>query len=51
MQCLDESFSQKMGGEERFDLILGKNEATVAFASNSIDLTDRVIKIYDLQKK
>jgi Skp family chaperone for outer membrane proteins len=30
---------------------LEKNEMIVLFASKSIDLTDRVIKIFDAQKK
>jgi len=42
---------QKIGTEEGFNLILEKNETVVPFASQSIDLTDRVIKVYDLQKK
>jgi len=42
---------QKIGTEEGFNLILEKNEAIIPFASKSIDLTDRVIKVYDLQKK
>lgn len=40
-----------IGTEEGFTLILEKNEAVVLFGSKSIDLTDRVIKVYDLQKK
>ena len=42
---------QKIGAEEGFNLILEKNETIVLFTSKSIDLTDRVIKVYDLQKK
>ncbi len=41
---------QKIGTEIKFDLILEKNEAIIPFASKSIDLTDRAIKVYDLQK-
>jgi outer membrane protein len=42
---------QKIEAEEKFNFILEKNEAIVLIASKSIDLTDRVIKVYDLQKK
>ena len=42
---------QKIGAGEGFDLILEKNEIIVPFASKSIDLTNRAIKVYDLQKK
>lgn len=42
---------QKMGTDEGYTLVLEKNEMIVLFASKSIDLTDRVIKIFDVQKK
>jgi len=42
---------QKMGMDEGYTLVLEKNENIVLFASKSIDLTDRVIKIFDIQKK
>lgn len=42
---------QKLGTEENYTLILDKNENIVLFASKAIDLTDRVIKAYDAQKK
>jgi outer membrane protein len=42
---------KKVGEEEGYTLILEKNEMIVLFASMSIDLTDRVIKIFDTQKK
>ncbi len=42
---------QKMGMDEGYTLVLEKNENIVLFASKSIDLTDRVIKIFDAQKK
>jgi outer membrane protein len=42
---------QKMGADEGYTLILEKNENIVLFASTSIDLTDKVIKLYDVQKK
>jgi len=42
---------QKMGMDEGYTLVLEKNENIVLFASKSIDLTDRVIKIFDVQKK
>ena len=42
---------QKIGTDEGYTLILEKNEYIVLYASKSIDLTDRVIKAYDAQKK
>jgi len=42
---------QEIGTDEGFNLILEKNEAIVLFAVRSIDLTERVIKVYDLQGK
>ncbi len=42
---------QKMGTDEGYTLILDKNESIVLFASKAIDITDRVIKAYDTQKK
>ena len=42
---------RKIGADEGYVLILGKNENIVLFGSKSIDLTDRVIKAYNLQKK
>jgi len=42
---------QKVGAEEGYTLILEKNETIVLFASKTIDITDRVIKAYDGQKK
>jgi len=42
---------KKLGEEEGYTLVLEKNEMIVLFASKSIDLTDRVIKIFDAQKK
>jgi outer membrane protein len=42
---------KKVGEEEGYTLIFEKNEMIVLFASKAIDLTDRVIKIYDAQKK
>ena len=41
----------KVGADEGYTLILEKNENIVLFASSSIDLTDKVIKLYDVQKK
>jgi len=40
---------QEIGAKEGYTLILEKNENIVLFTSNSIDLTDRVIKAYDSQ--
>jgi outer membrane protein len=42
---------QKMGTEEGYTLILEKNENIVLFSSKAIDITDKVIKLYDSQKK
>jgi len=42
---------QKIGADEGYTVILEKNESIVLFASKSIDITDRVIKTYDAQKK
>ncbi len=42
---------QKLGADEGYTIILYKNENIVFFASKAIDITDRVIKIYDAQRK
>ena len=42
---------RKIGEEEGYTFILEKNENVVLFSSQAIDLTDRVIKTYDAQKK
>ena len=42
---------QKVGADEGYTLILEKNESIVLFVSKTIDITDRVIKAYDAQKK
>jgi outer membrane protein len=42
---------QKVGMDEGYTLILEKNENIVLFTLKSIDITDRVIKAYDAQKK
>jgi outer membrane protein len=42
---------KKMGEDEAFTLILEKNEAIVLYSSKAVDVTDRVIKIFDAQKK
>jgi outer membrane protein len=42
---------RKVGEEEGYTLVLEKNESIVLFVSPSIDLTDRVIKVFDVQKK
>jgi len=42
---------QKMGADEGYTLILVKNDNIVLYSSTSIDLTDRVIKTFNAQKK
>ncbi len=42
---------QKIGADENYTVILEKNENIVLFANKSTDLTDRVIRAYDTQKK
>ena len=42
---------QKLGADEAYTLILEKNEAIVLYGSKVIDITDRVIKLHDAQKK
>ncbi len=42
---------QKIGADEGYTLILEKNETIVLFSSQAMDMTDRVIKGYDAQKK
>jgi len=42
---------QEFGAREGYTMILEKNENIVLFTSPSTDLTDRVIKAYDIEKK
>jgi outer membrane protein len=42
---------QGIAEKEGYSVIVQKNEAIVLFGSQSIDLTDRVIKAYDTEKK
>jgi Skp family chaperone for outer membrane proteins len=42
---------QEIGTKEGYTVILQKNENIVLFSSGSVDLTDRVIKAYDMEKK
>jgi len=42
---------QEIGVNEGYTLILQKNENIVLFTSKPIDITDQVIKVYDVQKK
>lgn len=42
---------KKIGADEGFTFILEKNENFVLYASQTIDITDRVIKALDAQKK
>jgi outer membrane protein len=43
--------AQEIGANEGYTLILQKNENIVLFASKPTDITDQVIKVYDVQKK
>jgi Skp family chaperone for outer membrane proteins len=40
-----------MGADEGYTLILVKNDNIVLYSTTSIDLTDRVIKTFNAQKK
>jgi outer membrane protein len=42
---------QKVGADEGFTIIIEENEQIVLYASKTIDITDRVIKAFDAQKK
>jgi outer membrane protein len=42
---------QKIGADEGYTFILERNENIVLYASKTIDVTDRVIKTFDAQKK
>jgi outer membrane protein len=42
---------QKLGADEGYTLIMEMNENVVLFASKAVDITDRVIKIHDAQKR
>jgi outer membrane protein len=42
---------QKVGADEGYTLILEKNENIVLYVAKALDITDRVIKTYDAQKK
>jgi outer membrane protein len=42
---------KKVGEEDGYTLVLEKNEAIVLYASKANDITDRVIKVFDTQKK
>jgi outer membrane protein len=42
---------QKVGADEGYTLILEKNESIVLYVSKALDITDRVLKAYDTQKK
>ena len=45
-----EPIIRKIAEEEKFSLILEKNDPVVAYGSNTLDLTDEVIKMLDQQK-
>jgi outer membrane protein len=40
---------QKIGQEENYDLILGRDESGILYANPAHDLTDKIIQIYDQQ--
>lgn len=42
---------QKVGAEDGYLLVLEKNENIVLYASKTIDLTDKIIKAFDTQKR
>jgi len=42
---------QEIGAKEGYTVILQRNENIVPFTSKSTDLTDLVIKAYEMQKK
>jgi outer membrane protein len=42
---------QKIGADEGYTFVLDKNENIVLYATKTIDITDRVIKTFDAQKK
>jgi outer membrane protein len=42
---------QKVGADEGFTIIFEHNEQIVLYTSKAIDITDRVIKAYDAQKR
>jgi len=42
---------QKLGADEGYTLILEENENIMLFSSKVTDITDQVIKAYDVQKK
>jgi outer membrane protein len=42
---------QKVGADEGYTFILEKNETIVLYTSKTIDITDRIIKLFDAQKK
>jgi outer membrane protein len=42
---------QKMGADEGYSLVLEKNETIVLFSSEAMDMTDRVIRTHDAQRK
>ncbi len=42
---------QKVGADEGYTFILEKNETIVLYTSKAIDITDRIIKLFDAQKK
>ena len=42
---------QKVGADDGYTLILEKNENIVLYVAKPLDITDRVVKAYDAQKK
>jgi outer membrane protein len=42
---------EKIGKEEKFSLILEKNDSLLLYAADTIDLTEIVIKQYDAQSR
>ena len=43
--------AQEIGAKDNYTLILNKSENIVLFGSESIDITDQVVKAYDVQNR
>jgi outer membrane protein len=45
------TISEKIAKDEKFTFILEKNESGIVFAEKTLDLTNKVVKIYNTNKK